>query len=771
MAPIAKENEILSATPETAARPSSAVSVPADNANKQQPVALEVPVSVNGARTVEGSDKREPFSETTKTVLVFGSGAVIRLASSVTPGQLLFLTNEKTKKEVVCQVVKSKNYRNVSGYVELEFTEFVVGFWGMRFPGDRIGSGPQSGVTTPAAVGSPAANVTSAVPRPVTPAPVAPSLVAPGVELPSANLAHKVLEQKPAVSPAVVRLPESKLAESKFVAPPAAVTAVPVTHKVEAPAGPVPATPASLMPDLAVSAPPVKPLAPVSSTFDLPRTPDARASIFSAPPQAPVTPAALEVAGLSSVPEVGPVPYSAPLAAQSTSTSDHETAALKQRTARLQEQLSSMLFMESSAVKPAEVPLAPPVITTAKPADVAAKILEFAPVEPTPLPVRSVEPAKIAATPTKSLLDEEELKIPSWLEPLARNAAAPTFTQELIEREKTKRLSEQSAVEEIATVPASDVEEELPAELQMPNFGNDLRIDATDSSSDSASAKSGKGLMFAAIAAGVLILAGSGYWYLHQQSGGIPAAAVTKPFPAVSAPAEALQPKGTAAPQTLPSAQTVPAVQSNSPLQTNSNSNPSAVSPAGAAYAPVNSNEVIPNSAKPGTSVDVSASSQPLTAQPKKPSLGEVRLATPKVTQRRNAQDNGEADAGLAMSGDDAESNQPALGTGLVANSRQPAAPEVPLPVGGDVKPAKLIASVPPIYPSLAKSQHVSGDVRVDALIDPNGHVTTMKVVSGPTLLHQAAMDALHQWRYQPATLDGKPVQMHLTVTIQFRLQ
>jgi protein TonB len=45
-----------------------------------------------------------------------------------------------------------------------------------------------------------------------------------------------------------------------------------------------------------------------------------------------------------------------------------------------------------------------------------------------------------------------------------------------------------------------------------------------------------------------------------------------------------------------------------------------------------------------------------------------------------------------------------------------------------------------------------------------------MKVVSGPTLLQQAATDALKQWKYQPATLDGKPVAMHLTVTIQFRL-
>jgi protein TonB len=87
------------------------------------------------------------------------------------------------------------------------------------------------------------------------------------------------------------------------------------------------------------------------------------------------------------------------------------------------------------------------------------------------------------------------------------------------------------------------------------------------------------------------------------------------------------------------------------------------------------------------------------------------------------------------------------------------------------VKPAKLLTRVPPVYPALARGQHVSGDVLIDALIDPTGHVTTMKIISGPTLLHQAAMDALRQWKYQPATLDDKPVQMHLTVTVQFRLQ
>jgi TonB family protein len=726
MAPIAKENEILSATPETAARLSTAASVPADNAIKQQPVALEVPVSVNGARTVGGSDKREPFSETTKTVLVFGSGAVIRLASSVTPGQLLFLTNEKTKKEVVCQVVKSKNYRNVSGYVELEFTESVVGFWGMRFPGDRIGSGPQPVVTAPAAAGSPVASLTPVVLRPVAPAPVA-------------------LKVEP---------------------PPS--SAVPVAPRAQAPVAPVPATPASLMPDLAVNAPPVKPAAPVSSTFDLPRTPETRASIFAAPPQAPTAPPALDASRLSSLPEASPVIPLAPLPPQAPSARDQETAALKQQTARLQEQLSSMLFTESTAAKPVQNPPAAPVIEHVKPVDVATKVLEFAKIEPAPLPVRPSEPAKIVPPPAKSLLDEEELKIPSWLEPLARNAAAPASTQELIEREKSKRLAEQATVEEIAAEPATVVEEEHVPELQMPNFGSELGIDASDSAVESGPGKSGKGLLFSTVAAGVLVLAGVGYWYFHQPSGGASAtvAAVTKP-----ATAETFQAGGNVAPQPIASPQTGSVVQANSPLQTNSNSKPSGVEPAGAAFSSVNSKQVLPNPAKGGTSLETSVSSEPAEAQPKKSSLGQVRLATPKVTQRGKAQDNGEAEAGLAMSGGELESSGEVLGAGLAVNAKQPPAPEVPLPVGGDVKPAKLLSSVPPSYPVLAKGQHVSGDVRIDALIDPTGRVTTMKIVSGPTLLHQAAMDALRQWKYQPATLDGKPVQMHLTVTVQFRLQ
>src|SRR6267143_1966341 len=751
MAPVAKENDLLTATPESAARPSASAPVPSDNAVKQQSVALEVLVSVNGARTVEGSAKREPFSEATKTVLIFGSGAVIRLASSVAPGQLLFLTNEKTKKEVVCQVVKSKNYRNISGYVELEFTESVVGFWGMRFPGDRIGAPSQSSVTPPPALGAPVASG----------APVAHPPLAPVVVPPPANAAPKIFE--------------SKSAAPAFVAPLAPVIEIPAAPKPDRPVSHVLATPASLMPELQVDAVPVKPVGPVSSTFDLPRTPEAHASIFAPPAEASAAPPVVDVKSLSGEPEpsfVEPPPPDplAPLAA-----ANPQTEALRQQTARLQEQLSSLLFAEMTVEKHAPASPPPPAADR-KPHDPFAEILQFAAkTEPASAPVKRTEPAKIVPPPITSLLDDQELKIPSWLEPLARNAAAPSATQEPIERERAKHLAEQSSFEEIAPETTANLEQGPAPELQASNFGSELNFELTEPSVESSPRKSGNRLMFAAIAAGALLLAGSGVWYFRQQSGDVHAGvtAESRPSPAVSAPAETLPTQDSSVIPANPPAQAVQSsssAQNNAPLQTNLNKNAPKVESAAASLSPVSGKQVISNSAGGGAMMTLAAS-EPAAAQPKKPSLGQVRLATPKVTKRGSAANDSESDAGLAFSGDQQDSNAAALGAGLAVNTFQPAAPAAALPIGGDVKQARLISSVPPSYPILAKNQHISGDVRIDALIDANGRVTTMKVVSGPTLLHQAAMDALRQWKYQPATLNGNAVPMHLTVTIQFRLQ
>jgi protein TonB len=153
----------------------------------------------------------------------------------------------------------------------------------------------------------------------------------------------------------------------------------------------------------------------------------------------------------------------------------------------------------------------------------------------------------------------------------------------------------------------------------------------------------------------------------------------------------------------------------------------------------------------------------------KKPTLGRVRLAAPVVGRRDLASDNNNvADAAPALGGGGVMVGDSGTVNILASKNNQPAAP---IAVGGDVKPARLLSSVAPAYPQMARNQHVSGDVKIDALIDANGHVSGMKIISGPALLHQAAQDAVRQWKYQPATLNGQSMPMHLIVTVQFKLQ
>ena len=100
----------------------------------EEPVALETAVIATGARPGDSAVKRELFSEETQTVLVFERGAVIRLSAAVADGQLLFLTNKKTGKEVVTQVIRKRSFRPTSCYIDLQFTEACPGFWGVDFP-------------------------------------------------------------------------------------------------------------------------------------------------------------------------------------------------------------------------------------------------------------------------------------------------------------------------------------------------------------------------------------------------------------------------------------------------------------------------------------------------------------------------------------------------------------------------------------------------------------------------------------------------------------
>ncbi|PYT71372.1 MAG: hypothetical protein DMG42_16820 [Acidobacteria bacterium] len=98
-----------------------------------------------------------------------------------------------------------------------------------------------------------------------------------------------------------------------------------------------------------------------------------------------------------------------------------------------------------------------------------------------------------------------------------------------------------------------------------------------------------------------------------------------------------------------------------------------------------------------------------------------------------------------------------------------PGAPDGPLPVGGEVQPARLIHAMLPSYPQIARANRLAGDVTLDALVDEAGSVKDVKVLTGPLLLREAAKEALRRWKYEPARLDGKPTAMHLTVTVKFQ--
>lgn len=92
-----------------------------------------------------------------------------------------------------------------------------------------------------------------------------------------------------------------------------------------------------------------------------------------------------------------------------------------------------------------------------------------------------------------------------------------------------------------------------------------------------------------------------------------------------------------------------------------------------------------------------------------------------------------------------------------------------PMRIGGQIKPPVKIKDVPPVYPAAAKSARVAGVVTVEATIGPEGKVEDAKVVRSVPLLDQAALDAVKQWEYTPTLLNGVPVPVLVTVTINFR--
>jgi protein TonB len=96
--------------------------------------------------------------------------------------------------------------------------------------------------------------------------------------------------------------------------------------------------------------------------------------------------------------------------------------------------------------------------------------------------------------------------------------------------------------------------------------------------------------------------------------------------------------------------------------------------------------------------------------------------------------------------------------------------PRAPIRVGGRVRPPRQLSKRSPVYPVLAKQTKVQGVVTIDAVIDTEGDVVEMLVVSGHPLLISAALEAVKQWKYEPTYLNDQPIAVQLIVTVNFQL-
>ena len=115
-------------------------------------------------------------------------------------------------------------------------------------------------------------------------------------------------------------------------------------------------------------------------------------------------------------------------------------------------------------------------------------------------------------------------------------------------------------------------------------------------------------------------------------------------------------------------------------------------------------------------------------------------------------------------------------------STASPPTPRTPLRIGGDIAQAALLFRQDPVYPNAARVAGIEGLVTVQAVISKEGTIVTLRVTAltlrggndpdgaGSSAISTAAIDAVRQWRYKPTLLNGQPVEVETTITVEFKL-
>jgi TonB family protein len=208
--------------------------------------------------------------------------------------------------------------------------------------------------------------------------------------------------------------------------------------------------------------------------------------------------------------------------------------------------------------------------------------------------------------------------------------------------------------------------------------------------------------------------------------------------------------------------------------------NPQATQPAAATSAAAANVQPVPapaSSSAPASRVSADNSSESSKRAEKTP----VKSSAPeKIVPERRAPETetvalSTAPSRIATGGQDSSQDAaPALtlgaapGSGSLSALAKPNAAKPSMLAQSELSPVEVTKRVPPIFPTIARQRRLSGTILVDALIDKNGKVANMQLVSGPPVFRDAAFDAIKQWQFKPAMLNGQAIDQHTQIRLQF---
>jgi TonB family protein len=617
------------------------------------PVAVEVPVNATGTRPTESNGKRDLFSEETSTVLVFENGAVIRLSAAVATGQLLFLTNSQTKREVVCQVKKKRSYRPTSCYVELEFTEAVEDFWGVDFSANE------------------ATEQSAEAAEMVAESEVAGGEFGESTPVPNQEAVKKLKDEVEELRQQLKALRETANAGTSVDAPEVQVGVPPVG---------LPSVTAFILPD--------------------PALPEKQA--LPSPEQPPESPRETW--------------QEKPIETPPLELREAETV----RPARVEESTAA----ETPAAKTTRSEKASQKVEDTIGVAIPWRDEEFSKKEQGEEKAHETgretgKPAIDAAKTTQGSGMRVSMALPN-----RPGAKSPADATKLLARQQ----EEMELLESLLPKPELDFSK-LP-KIVHAEPGEDMSIYRLPRT------RAEKRRITAMVTLLVFVAVG-GAFYTKL----IPAPNVRKWMGKKSAVRVAAAPAVDASVAKNDAA----GVVAKGAAATNPEASPAQETETGEAA----DTAAVPGAAKPVPAAEKASGTSP-----------EARARRAKEAQTE-LENEARAEA-LA-------SNSGARGAGKKADKPEAkGAAAEPVPSDAPFVAAKLTRLVNPVYPPDAMLNYITGDVKVDAVVEETGKVGAVKVISGPAPLRQAALDALRQYEYAPATQGGRAVESHVVVTVKF---